>query len=208
MQAKLLRVLQEGEFEPIGSSQTKKVDCRVIAASNRDLKKMIREGEFRADLYYRLNVFPITIPPLRERAGDIGLLAKTFAERYSQQLGRPIQSLSEEEIACLESYRWPGNIRELQNIIERAIITARDGKINLPALISGSDTCSEVEPFEAGQKVLTADELQQQERKNMIRALEATDWKVAGENGAARLLDIPPSTFSSRMKALEIERPS
>lgn len=207
LQSKLLRVLQEGEFEPVGSSQTRKVDCRVIAASNRDLKKMIREGEFRADLYYRLNVFPIAIPPLRERGGDISLLAKTFAERFSQQAGRPIQSLSEEEIACLKSYPWPGNVRELQNIMERAIITARDGKLNLPALISGSDICNEIVPMEADEKVLTADELQQKERNNMIRALEATDWKVAGENGAARLLDIPPSTFSSRMKALEIERP-
>lgn len=208
LQSKLLRVLQEGEFEPVGSSQTRKVDCRVIAASNRDLKKMMREGEFRADLYYRLNVFPIEIPPLRERGGDIKLLAQTFAERYSQLAGRSIQSLSEEEIACLNSYHWPGNVRELQNIMERAIITARGGKLNLPALISGSDTCSEILPFEADNKVMTAEELQQQERQNMIRALEATGWKVAGDNGAARLLDIPPSTFSSRMKALEIERPS
>jgi len=208
LQSKLLRVLQEGEFEPIGSSHTRKVDCRVIAASNRDLKKMIREGEFRADLYYRLNVFPIEIPPLRERSGDIRLLAQTFLERFSQQAGRPIHALSEEEISCLNSYPWPGNVRELQNIMERAIITSRGGKLNLPALISGSDTCNEIVSPEPDERVLTADELQQQERRNMIRALEETDWKVAGENGAARLLDIPPSTFSSRMKALEIERPS
>ncbi|MGK7369300.1 MAG: sigma-54 interaction domain-containing protein, partial [Candidatus Halalkalibacterium sp. M3_1C_030] len=208
LQSKLLRVLQEGEFEPVGSSQTQKVDCRIIAASNRDLKKMIREGEFRADLYYRLNVFPIEIPPLRERGGDIKLLAQTFAERFSQQSGRPIQPLSEEEITCLNSYPWPGNVRELQNIMERAIITSRDGKLNLPAIISGSEICSEITSPKIEKKVLTADELQQQERQNMIRALEATDWKVAGNNGAARLLDIPPSTFSSRMKALGIERPS
>jgi len=208
LQSKLLRVLQEGEFEPVGSSQTQKVDCRVITATNRDIKKMIRKSEFRADLYYRLNVFPITIPPLRERDGDIRLLAKAFAERFSQQSGTTILPFSEEDINCLKSYHWPGNVRELQNIMERAIITARDGKLNLPALISGSDTIDKVDPAKTPEKILTGDELKQQERENMIRALETTGWKVAGKNGAARLLNIPPSTFSSRMKALEIERPS
>lgn len=208
LQSKLLRVLQEGEFEPVGSSQTRKVDCRVIAATNRDLKKMIREGGFRADLYYRLNVLPIEIPPLRERGEDIHLLASTFAERFSQQTGRSIRSFSEQEINCLKSYSWPGNVRELQNIIQRAIITARDGKLNLSALISGSDICSELGSPPIDEKVMTVDELEQQERQNMIRALNVTGWKVAGENGAAHLLGIPPSTFSSRMKALKIERPS
>ncbi len=209
LQSKLLRVLQEGEFEPVGSSDTQKVDCRVIAASNRDLKKMIRDGTFRADLYYRLNVFPISIPPLRERGDDIIHLAQTFIDKYAQRITRPIKPLSEVEILRLKSYDWPGNVRELQNIIERAVITSRDGTLNLASLLAGAreqnDIFTDSYSFD---RVLTADELQDKERQNMIRALKATDWKVAGEDGAARLLDIPPSTFSSRMKALSIERPS
>ena len=131
LQSKLLRVLQEGEFEPVGSSQTRKVDVRVLAATNRDLQRAIGEGKFREDLYYRLNVFPIELPPLRERRGDIGALAAAFAEKFAKSMGRSIEPLSADCIRRLEAYRWPGNVRELQNIIERAVITARDGKLNL-----------------------------------------------------------------------------
>ena len=131
LQRKLLRVLQEGEFEPVGSSQTRRVDVRVLAATNRDLERCTGEGRFREDLYYRLNVFPIELPPLRERRGDIAMLAAAFAEKFAKSMGRPIEPLSADCIRRLEAYRWPGNVRELQNIIERAVITARDGKLNL-----------------------------------------------------------------------------
>ncbi len=209
LQPKLLRILQEGEFEPVGSSVTRKVDVRIIAATNRNLKKMIREGSFRADLYYRLNVFPIYIPPLRERGKDIMLLAETFIERFSQQIGCIMKPLSEADINWLKSYDWPGNVRELQNIIERAVITSPDGNLDLCRLLSGtirnrntsSSTLSD-------DRVLTSGELKQLERQNMIQALKKTDWQVAGEEGAANLIGIPPSTFSSRMKALDIKRPS
>jgi PAS domain S-box-containing protein len=209
LQSKLLRVLQEGEFEPVGSSQTEKIDCRIITATNRDLKKMILEGSFRADLYYRLNVFPLYVPPLRERGEDILLLAQTFVERYAQSFGRVMKPLSPADINCLKTYEWPGNVRELQNIIERAVITSRDGTLNLPSLLSGAQRSRGTLQSNTSQdKILTADELQEKEKENMICALQSTDWKVAGRDGAASLIGIPPSTFSSRMKAFRIKRPS
>ncbi|MFH5832578.1 sigma 54-interacting transcriptional regulator [Halalkalibaculum sp. DA3122] len=209
LQPKLLRVLQEGEFEPVGSSQTQKVNVRVIAATNRDLKKMIQEGGFRADLYYRLNVFPITIPPLRERGDDILLLAEAFTERFSKQFGRRMKPLTPGDKNHLRSYDWPGNVRELQNIIERAVITSPDDTLNLPSVLTGAlRTDQSNSSHAANGRILTAEELLQEERRNMIRALKATDWKVAGKGGAAELIGVPPSTFSSRMKALNIKRPS
>src|SRR6516164_827240 len=131
LQSKLLRVLQEGEFEPVGSSQTIKVDVRVLAATNRDLDKSVREGKFREDLYYRLNVFPIELPPLRARRDDIGLLAAAFAQKFAQRMGRGLEPLSKDCVRRLQAYSWPGNVRELQNIIERGVITSRDGQLNL-----------------------------------------------------------------------------
>jgi len=209
LQPKLLRVLQEGEFEPIGSSQTQKVDVRVITATNRDLKKMIREGTFRADLYYRLNVFPIHIPPLRVRGKDILLLAETFIDRFSLQTGRSTSPLSEADCNRLKSYDWPGNVRELKNVLERAIITSRDGTLNMLRIFTGFPVNSKTHDSSITRdRIFTADELRYQERENMIRALETTGGQVAGKNGAARLLGIPPSTFSSRMKALGIEHQS
>ncbi len=209
LQPKLLRVLQEGEFEPVGSSKTKKVDCRVIAATNRNLKQMIREGEFRADLFYRLNVFPITIPPLRERGEDILILAQTFADKSSQRIGRAIKPISHSDALHLKAYDWPGNVRELKNIIDRAVITARNGEMNLAPLLSGNLDGHVHKPSNiSSKKVLTAKEMENEERLNIIRALDATDWKVAGENGAASLIGIPPSTLSSRMKSLRIQRPA
>jgi len=209
LQSKLLRVLQEGEFEPVGSSQTRKVDVRVLAATNRDLQRAIGEGKFREDLYYRLNVFPIELPPLRERRGDIGVLAAAFAEKFAKSMGRPIEPLSADCIRRLEAYRWPGNVRELQNIIERAVITARDRKLNLDRALPESDGVIAVASNGgegAAKRVRTAKELEDLERENLIAALEASDWKVAGANGAAGLLGVKPTTLSSRMKALGIER--
>ena len=209
LQVKLLRVLQEGEFELVGSSRTQKVDVRVIAATNRDLKQATREGKFREDLYYRLNVFPIELPPLRERGDDIGLLAENFVRRFAQRMGRAIESLSEDCNRRLKSYGWPGNVRELQNVIERAVITSRDGRLNLDRALPESGRIAATEAVSSektAQRVRTAKELEALERTNLIVALETTSWRVAGENGAAQLLGMKPTTLSSRMKALGIER--
>ncbi|HEY7219675.1 MAG TPA: sigma 54-interacting transcriptional regulator [Candidatus Binatia bacterium] len=209
LQSKLLRVLQEGEFEPVGSSQTRKVDVRVIAATNRNLEKSVREGKFREDLYYRLNVFPILLPALRLRRADIGVLATAFAQKYAQRMGRTLEPLSEDCLRRLEAYSWPGNVRELQNIIERAVITARDGRLNLDRALpeSVNAIAGELSTGEnVNHRVRTAKELEELERQNIIAALASADWKIAGANGAAQLLGMKPTTLSSRMKALGIER--
>jgi PAS domain S-box-containing protein len=209
LQSKLLRVLQEGEFEPVGSSQTRKVDARVIAATNRDLQACVRDGKFREDLYYRLNVFPIPVPPLRERRDDVGLLAAAFAQKFARRMGRSLEPLSEDCLRRLQAYNWPGNVRELRNIIERAVITSRDGRLNLDrALPEGANAMAAAPAAGDGaeRRVRTIKELEELERQNIVAALESAEWKVAGENGAARLLGIKPTTLASRMKALGIER--
>ena len=213
LQAKILRVLQEGEFAPVGSSQTKKVDVRVIAATNRDLNQTVRAGGFREDLYYRLNVFPIEVPPLRNRDDDIILLASAFAVKFAQRMGRRIEPLSAECKSRLRGYAWPGNVRELQNVIERAVITSRDGRLNLDrALPDAGQTVPERPPAEettpeASNHILQIRDLQQLERENILRALGSTAWRVAGKDGAAALLGMNPSTLNSRIRALRIERP-
>src|SRR6185312_8621807 len=189
LQAKLLRIIQEGEFEPVGSSQTRKVDVRVIAATNRDLEKLLRAGQFREDLFYRLNVYPIKLPPLRERPDDIGMLATAFARNFARRMGRRLAPLSDDCVRRLQAYNWPGNVRELQNIIERAVITSRDGHLNLDralpesvkAMVATLTTDNSIL-----QRVRTAKELEELERSNIIAALEAAEWKVAGEKGAAQ----------------------
>jgi PAS domain S-box-containing protein len=209
LQSKLLRVLQEGEFEPVGSSQTRKVDLRVIVATNRDLQACVREGKFREDLYYRLNVFPIQLPPLRERRDDIGILAAAFAQKFARRMGRTLEPLSEDCLRRLQAYNWPGNVRELQNIVERAVITSRDGRLNLDRALPESVNAMASVPVDlaiAAKRVRTAKELEDIEHQNLIAALESTDWKIAGSNGAAQLLGLKPTTLSSRMKALGIER--
>jgi len=210
LQVKLLRVLQEGEFEPVGSSQTRRVDVRVIAATNRDLDRAVKEGEFREDLFYRLNVFPIRIPPLRERADDIPRLAAAFASRFAQKMGRPLEPLSEECFQRLKAYPWPGNVRELENVMERAVITSLGGRLNLDrALPEAPQTVTPqgtVLPGEGTGRVRTLRELQELERANLISALDKSGWRVSGANGAARMLGVNPSTLSSRIKALGIQR--
>jgi PAS domain S-box-containing protein len=207
LQPKLLRVLQEGEFEPVGGALTVKVNVRVVAATNRDLHKMVKGGAFREDLYYRLHVFPISVPPLRDRNDDVILLAETFIEKFVQSTGRKINPLSKADIHSLKVYDWPGNVRELQNTIERAVITSQDGNLNMVQcvpVLSANLVLSKGEPV--GGKVYTAEEMKQLERTNLICALELTGWKVAGKNGAANLIGIPSTTFSSRMKALGIQK--
>jgi PAS domain S-box-containing protein len=209
LQSKLLRVLQEGEFEPVGSAHTRKVDARVIAATNRDLGQAVRDGRFREDLYYRLNVFPILLPPLRERREDIGILAAAFAQKFARRMGRSLEPLSHNCLRRLETYNWPGNVRELQNIVERAVITSSDGNLNLDRALPETVNSPHIMPSSDGaaaKHVRTAKELEELERQNLIAALESVDWKVAGSNGAAQLLGIKPTTLSSRMKALGIER--
>jgi PAS domain S-box-containing protein len=211
VQSKLLRVLQEGEFDPVGSSSTAKVDVRIIAATNRDLLAMSREGKFREDLYYRLNVFPIHLPPLRERTEDIADLAGMFVQKCARKTGRRIPVLTNDDINRLTGYDWPGNIRELQNVMERAFITGTDGRINLdralPETPAGSTAPKTVQNGIPGHTVRTAREMEEAERQNLILALTSSNWKISGSGGAADLLGIPPTTLSSRMKTLGIRKP-
>lgn len=206
VQAKLLRVLQEGEFEPVGSSQTHNVDVRIIAATNRNLIDAVKQGKFREDLYYRLNVFPIAIPPLRDRGDDILLLADYFAQNIAKRLGRINKPIANEHKQRLLSYHWPGNVRELQNIIEHAVITSHDNllrpEVNLqhPTSINATN-----KPAQNENTILTADEMREAQRENIRRALQACNWKISGANSAAILLGIKPSTLRSQMKALNIE---
>jgi transcriptional regulator with GAF, ATPase, and Fis domain len=216
LQAKLLRILQEGEFEPVGSERTRTVDVRVIAATNCDLEEAVRSGAFREDLFYRLNVFPIVVPPLRERGDDIGLLARTFLDSFARREGRRIQPLDGVDLHTLRAYPWPGNVRELQNVMERAVITSRDGRVDLARVLPDAAAAGPAVPGEtpappgpsAGpDPILTDDELRELERRNLVRALEACGWQVSGDAGAARLLGLPPSTLASRLRAAGIERP-
>jgi len=206
LQGKLLRVLQEGTFEPVGSSTTRKVNVRVIAATNRDLAREAKENRFRQDLFYRLNVFPLCLPSLRERKGDIPALASAFVQRFAQRTGRSIASLTPDCISRLQAYSWPGNVRELQNVIERAVITAVDGRLNLARALPelGQNISAPATSTEEPVRIRTLQELEQLERENLRRALEAVQWRISGERGAATLLGINPSTLRSRMKALGI----
>jgi len=209
LQAKLLRVLQEGEFEPLGSTKTVKVDVRVVAATNRDLKQMSAEGKFREDLYFRLNVFPIQIPPLRERGRDVELLAESFAQRFAKRMGKRVKGLADEQLKLLRSYDWPGNVRELQNVIERAMILSTTSRLELERAMGGnsSPAATSIELQDQDEsRVMTSKELLELERANLERALKACAWKISGNSGAARLIGIPPSTFTSRMKALKIKK--
>jgi PAS domain S-box-containing protein len=208
LQPKLLRVLQEGEYEPVGSSQTRKVDVRVIAATNRNLADEVSAGRFREDLFYRLHVFPIAVPPLREREADAELLARLFIDRYCSRIGRPRLDLTPDCLRRLRSYHWPGNVRELENVIERAVILARDGRLALRDVLP-LDSLRAVGDSESCcvPALRTKAALRELERDTLVRALEQSNWRVAGTHGAARALGIPASTLSSRLKALHIQRP-
>ncbi|MGA7213562.1 MAG: sigma 54-interacting transcriptional regulator [Terrimicrobiaceae bacterium] len=212
LQAKLLRVLQEGEFEPLGGSKTRKVDVRVIAATNRNLEDEISDGRFRGDLFYRLNVFPIRLPALRERGDDIFLLAEAFGRRFAERMGRHFEGLADEDKRRLKAYSWPGNVRELQNVIERWLILSSGCKLDLSRAMPQVDGGEQVETAAAAlsasqpTKVLSAAELEEFEKRNLLRALETCGWKISGAKGVSALLGLPPSTVSSRIKALRIQR--
>jgi formate hydrogenlyase transcriptional activator len=199
LQAKLLRVLQDGEFERVGGTQTLKVDVRLIAATNRDLERAVAEERFRADLYYRLNVFPIVIPPLRKRLQDVPRLARHFAMLYASKMGKNVGPLGADVLDRLSCYSWPGNVRELQNVIERAVILSPNGRFDLGDFVAA--------PADGGPK-RQAQTLEDVERQHIVSVLEETGWRISGERGAARILGLKRTTLEARMKKLEILRPA
>ncbi len=208
LQTKMLRVLQEGEFESVGSSETTKVDVRVIAATNVDLLKAAEEGTFRTDLYYRLNVFPITVPPLKDRGEDIIKLAEVFSNKISEKIGASVEPLNEEQKIALLRHDWPGNVRELQNVIELAVITSQNGVLNLERALPSNILDKVDSKIKNSEQLLqTIEEIQEMEMDNIIRALTKTNWRIYGEKGAAKLLGTPPTTLSSKMKSLGIKKP-
>ncbi|MGB7572762.1 MAG: sigma 54-interacting transcriptional regulator, partial [Thermodesulfobacteriota bacterium] len=197
VQAKLLRVIQHNEFERLGSSQTIKVDVRIVATTNRNLEEEVRKGRFRQDLYYRLNVFPITVPPLRQRKEDIPLLVQAFIERYSRKLGKQITSIQKETLKALQDYPWPGNIRELESIIERAVILCPGPVLELADKL-------EISSLSLSSTLRT---LEETERNQILKTLSETRWRIEGKDGAAAILGLNPSTLRARMHKLGIVRP-
>jgi len=209
LQAKLLRVLQDGEFEPVGSSQSRKVNVRIIAATNRDLRSEVNAARFREDLFYRLNVFPIIVPPLRERVDDIGILAESFIRSLCSRAGRSLLELTPDSMRRLRAYPWPGNVRELQNVIERAVIVSLDSTLSLEGILPATTAAAAKSSADSASRpaLRTDSDLRELERTNILQALEQCAWKIAGKSGAAHLLGLAPSTLASRMKALGLKRP-
>jgi transcriptional regulator with GAF, ATPase, and Fis domain len=210
MQGKLLRVLQEKRYERVGDDRTRQADVRIIAATNRDLKKATAAGRFREDLYYRLHVFPIQVAPLRERRDDIPLLAKYFVELSVKELRCPKPRLTRASVVQLQGYDWPGNVRELRNVIERAVILARGGPLqfDLPGLPTATAT-TPAKPAAASQpsaKFLTEVEMLQRKRDNLLTVLDHAGWKIKGADGAAELLGVKPTTLLSRIKKMGLKR--
>jgi formate hydrogenlyase transcriptional activator len=216
-QVKLLRVLQEGEFEPVGSSRTVRTDVRIIAATNRNLEDSVREGRFRSDLFYRLNVLQLYVPALRERKNDIPQLVMFFLSRFAKKFGKRIESVSQESIELLSNYSWPGNIRELQNIIERAVVLSeasvlrlgRDllptkAQLSAPEAVEAGAALAAMAGSASGQSLPTLEEM---ERRHILAALRQSGGVVEGARGAARILNLHPNTLRSRMKKLGIQRP-
>jgi formate hydrogenlyase transcriptional activator len=197
LQPKLLRALQEQEFERLGSTRTVRVNVRLVAATNRDLAQMVAEGRFRSDLFYRLNVFPVLLPPLRERSEDIPLLVRHFTQQFAQRMSRRIESIPAETMAGLVRYSWPGNIREMQNVIERAVILSENGRLRVDpqSLASAPPVAQEL----SGQ-------LDAREREAIEAALRVCQGRVSGPNGAAQRLGLPHSTLEFRIKKLDIDK--
>jgi len=197
LQTKLLQVIQDGEFERLGSSRTIKVNVRVIAATNRDPEEEVRRGRFREDLFYRLNIFPITVPPLRERIDDIPLLTEFFVEKASKRLGKAIKVIPTSVMNTLKNYPWPGNVRELENVIERAVISSSGPKLRL------------VDELKPPQQDLPTPlkTMEAVEYDHIVRVLKLTDWKVSGKDGAAEILGLMRGTLRDRMQKLGIRKP-
>jgi transcriptional regulator with GAF, ATPase, and Fis domain len=210
LQSKLLRVLQEGTYERIGEEKTREVDVRVVAATNRDLEAEVESGRFRRDLFYRLNVFPIEVPPLRKRKQDIPLLAELFLRQASRKFNRTCEGLTQGNILALQAYDWPGNVRELLNVIERAVITSPKGVIRFdlpqPQSRQPRNTSSASPSLLAA--VVPDAEMKRRDRENVLAALNQTNWRVHGQGGAAELLDVAPTTLASRIKRMGLTRPA
>ena len=213
LQGKLLRALQEHEFERVGDDRTVRVDVRVVAATNRDLEREVAAGRFREDLYYRLSVFPIQVPPLRDRRDDIGPLAAHFLAAACRELGRDPLALSQSQVAALTAHDWPGNVRELKNVIERAVILTTGNRLRLdptfaaPALPAAASTSAPAATAALPANFLTDAEFREREKANLRAALDAADWRISGRGGAAELLGLKPSTLTYRMKTAGLERP-
>ncbi len=210
LQGKLLRVLQESEFERVGDDVTRSVDVRVIAATNRNLEQLIVDGTFREDLFYRLSVFPVDVPPLRERGDDVVQLAQHFLEQTCKDFGREALTLTRAQTANLRAYQWPGNVRELKNVIERAVILSQGKVLRLD--LSMPDLKPETEEAQEGEvgsaDILTDKDIKDLQKSNLIKALRQTNWRVSGAGGAAELLGVRPTTLADRMRTYKIKRPS
>lgn len=217
VQAKLLRILQEREVTRIGGTKPIAINVRLVAATNRDLQEALRSGSFRHDLFYRLSVFPVTLPPLRERADDIPLLARYFVQRFAERQGRPRPQITPAAMRVLQEYSWPGNVRELQNVLERAVILARFGQVT-PAELALDEVVAHVQPppmEEATARPAPASEpvnrvvsFCEAERRAIRKALETTGWRISGSGGAAELLGLKPTTLHAKMKRLGVHRPT
>ncbi|RYE91321.1 MAG: AAA family ATPase [Myxococcales bacterium] len=223
LQSKLLRALQEREFERVGDARPQRVDVRIVAATNRDLRTAVAEGRFRADLFYRLSVFPLRVPPLRDRPEDVIPLFEHVLERLCRRYGRPLARLTPAQARVLRAYPWPGNVRELENVAERAVILSAGGELCLDSAFPEAELYLDEEPAcapgrlhpssapppspDSNRGFLTAGELREFERRNLLLALEKAEWRVAGEGGAAERLGVKPSTLTYQMRALGIERP-
>jgi len=199
LQSKLLRVIQDGEFERLGSPRTIKVNVRIIAASNRNLEEEIKNGRFREDLFYRLNVFPITIPPLRQRKEDIPLLVNHFVAKFNKKTGRKIETVSKETINALQEYHWPGNVRELESVVERAVITSQGSALQVLDRFDAIRKSGE----ESSEEVKALVELEQD---HILQVLRKTAWRIEGQYGAATLLGLNPSTLRARMRKYGLRR--
>jgi PAS domain S-box-containing protein len=198
LQAKLLRVVQSGEFERLGSPHTVKVDVRIIASTNRDLINEVKKGKFREDLYYRLNVFPVTVPPLRDRSEDIPMIVNFFLKKFGKKIGKQIERVPYDVIKSLQEYHWPGNVRELENIIERSMIISPDSTLHLADKLETSETTDHGKS--------QSKDLSEVERDHILRILDQTRWKIEGKKGAAEILNLNPSTLRSRIRKLGIKR--
>jgi len=222
LQPKLLRVLQEHEFERLGSNRTIKVDVRVVAATNQDLAKQVADRTFRSDLYYRLNVFPIQIPALRERREDVPLLVRYFVQKFSRRLNKVVEYVPAEAMNALANYSWPGNVRELENFVERAVLLSPGKELRVPIseLLTEPGLTSEARSTHRAVASPSADNneeevpasasvstLEQAEREHILRALQQTQWRIGGPKGAATLLDMKRTTLQARMRKLNIRRP-
>jgi formate hydrogenlyase transcriptional activator len=214
LQPKLLRVLQEQEFERLGSNRTQRVDVRVVAATNQDLSRLVADREFRSDLYYRLNVFPIQIPPLRERREDVPLLVRYFVQNFSRRLNKTVEYVPADAMDALVNYGWPGNIRELENLIERAVLLSPGRELRVPlselksaTLSSNGNVSADLALFSPSPSSIPIATLEEAERQHILRALRQTEWRIAGPKGAAAILAMKRTTLQARMRKLGIRRP-